>query len=198
LFSIIRTLVLCSMAAYEFALFEFPGKRVLFATILLSLMVPMAVTIIPTYLLVARLGWLNSTRGLVVPGVASAFGLFMLTQFFKDIPQEIMDAAKIDGASHFGGYWYIALPLSRNALITLAILTFMMTWGNFIWPMVVAKNAQSITVSQLINWYNDPNSFATVNSQMTAFLIAAIIPIIVYIIFQKQIVQGISITGLKG
>jgi multiple sugar transport system permease protein len=198
LFSIIGTLALCSMAAYEFALFEFPGKNVIFAIILLSLMVPMAVTLIPTYLLVARLGWLNSIHGLVLPGLASAFGLFMLTQFFKDIPKEIMDAAQIDGVSHFGGFWHIALPLSRNALITLAILTFMITWGNFIWPMVVAKNAQSITVSQLINWYNDPNSFATVNSQMTAFLIAAIIPIIVYIIFQRQIIQGISMTGLKG
>ena len=198
LVSIIGTLILCSMAAYEFALFEFPGKNSLFAIVLISLMVPLAVTLIPTYLLIARLGWLNSIRGLVVPGLASAFGLFMLTQFFRDIPKEIMDAAQIDGASHFGGYWYIVLPLSRNALITLAILTFMTTWGNFIWPMVVAKNAQSITVSQLINWYNDPNSFATVNSQMTAFLIAAIIPIIVFIIFQRQIIQGISITGLKG
>jgi multiple sugar transport system permease protein len=196
--SIIGTLILCSMAAYEFALFEFPGKNTLFAVVLISLMVPLAVTLIPTYLLIARLGWLNSIRGLAVPGLASAFGLFMLTQFFKDIPKEIMDAAQIDGASHFGGYWYIVMPLSRNALITLAILTFMTTWGNFIWPMVVAKNAQSITVSQLINWYNDPNSFATVNSQMTAFLIAAIIPIIVFIIFQRQIIQGISITGLKG
>jgi multiple sugar transport system permease protein len=197
-FSIIGTLALCSMAAYEFALFDFPGKKVLFAMILLSLMVPAAVTLIPTYLFVARLGWLNTIHGLVVPGLASAFGLFMLTQFFKDIPKEIMDAAQMDGASHFGGYWHIVLPLSRNALITLAILTFMTTWGNFIWPMVVAKNAQSITVSQLINWYNDPNSFATVNSQMTAFLIAAVIPIIVFIIFQRQIIQGISITGLKG
>jgi multiple sugar transport system permease protein len=196
--SIIGTLVLCSMAAYEFALFEFPGKNIIFSFVLISLMVPAAVTLIPTFLLVARLGWLNTTHGLFVPGIASAFGLFMLTQFFKDIPREIMDAAEIDGASHFGGFWYIVLPLSRNALITLAILTFMITWGNFIWPMVVAKNAQSITVSQLINWYNDPNSFATVNSQMTAFLIAAIVPIIVFVIFQRQIIQGISITGLKG
>ena len=196
-FSIIGTLALCSMAAYEFALFDFPGKKMMFPVILLSLMVPTAVTLIPTYLLVARLGWLNTLHGLFLPGIASAFGLFMLTQFFKDIPKEIMDAAQIDGASHFGGFWHIVLPLSRNALITLAILTFMMTWGNFIWPMVAAKNAQSITVSQLINWYNDPNSFATVNSQMTAFLIAAVIPILVFIIFQRQIIQGISITGLK-
>jgi multiple sugar transport system permease protein len=197
-FSIVGTLALCSMAAYEFALFDFPGKKIMFPVILLSLMVPAAVTLIPTYLLVARLGWLNTLHGLFLPGIASAFGLFMLTQFFKDIPKEIMDAAEIDGASHFGSFWHIVLPLSRNALITLAILTFMMTWGNFIWPMVAAKNAQSITVSQLINWYNDPNSFATVNSQMTAFLIAAVIPILVFIIFQRQIIQGISITGLKG
>jgi multiple sugar transport system permease protein len=192
------SVLLCSLAAYEFALFNFPGKKALFAIILLSLMVPTAVTLVPTFLLVARLNWLNSMRGLVIPGLASAFGLFMLTQFFNDIPKEIMDAAQIDGDSHFGIYWHVVLPLSRNALITLAILTFMMTWGNFIWPMVIAKKAEIITVSQMINWYNDPNSFATVNSQMTAFLLAAVLPIVIYLLFQRQIIQGISITGLKG
>ena len=196
--TIIGSLLLTSLAAYEFALFQFPGKKVLFAVILLALMIPTAVTLVPTYLIVAKLGWLNKMQGLVVPGLASAFGLFMLTQFFKDIPPELMDAAQIDGATHFGVYWNIVLPLSKNALITLAILTFMSTWGNFIWPMVIAKNSDIVTVSQMISWYNDPNSFMTVNLIMTAFLLAAVLPIIVYVIFQRQIIQGISITGLKG
>ena len=120
------------MAAYEFALFNFPGKKILFSLILLALMIPMVVTLVPTYLLVSDLGWINKMQGLVIPGIASAFGLFMLTQFFQDIPQEILDAGLIDGASHFGVYRYIVLPLSTNALITLAIITFIATWGNFI------------------------------------------------------------------
>lgn len=196
--TVIGSLLLTSMAAYEFALFEFAGKKILFGMVLVALMIPSAVTLVPTYLLVAKLGWVNKMQGLVVPGLASAFGLFMLTQFFKDIPRELMDAAQIDGDNHFGVYWHIVLPLSRNALATMAILTFMTTWGNYIWPMVIAKNNDIITVSQMINWYNDPNSFMTVNLMMTAFLLAAVLPIIVYIIFQRQIIQGISITGLKG
>ncbi len=99
--TIIGSLLLTSMAAFEFALFEFPGKKYLFGIILLALMIPTAVTLVPTYLLVAKLGWVNKMQGLVVPGLASAFGLFMLTQFFRDIPRELMDAAQIDGANSF-------------------------------------------------------------------------------------------------
>ena len=198
LLTVLGSLLLTSMAAFEFALFDFPGKKVLFAIVLVALMIPASVTLVPTYLLVAKFGWVNKMQGLVVPGLASAFGLFMLTQFFKDIPRELMDAAMIDGDNHFGVYWHVVLPLSRNGLVTLAILTFMTTWGNYVWPMVIAKNNDIITVSQMINWYNDPNSFMTVNLMMTAFLLAAAIPIVVYIIFQRQIIQGISITGLKG
>jgi len=196
--TVIGSLLLSSMGAYEFALFEFPGKKFLFGIVLVALMIPAAVTLVPTYLLVANFGWVNTMQGLVVPGLASAFGLFMLTQFFEDIPRELIDAALIDGDNHFGVYWHVVIPLSRNALATMAILTFMTTWGNYVWPMVVAKNNDIITVSQMINWYNDPNSFMTVNLMMTAFLIAAVLPIIIYIIFQRQIIQGISITGLKG
>jgi multiple sugar transport system permease protein len=196
--TVIGSLLLSSMAAFEFALFDFPGKKILFTLVLVALMIPTAVTLVPTYLLVADLGWVNKMEGLVVPGLASAFGLFMLTQFFEDIPRELMDAALIDGDNHFGVYWHVVLPLSQNALATMAILTFMTTWGNYIWPMVIAKNNDIITVSQMINWYNDPNSFMTVNLMMTAFLLAAVLPIIIYLIFQRQIIQGISITGLKG
>jgi len=196
--TIAGSLLVTSLAAFEFALYEFPGKKILFGIVLLALMIPTAVTLVPTYLFVTKLGWLNTMQGLVVPGLASAFGLFMLTQFFESVPKEIMDAALIDGASHFGVYWYVVMPLSRNALVTLAILTFMSTWGNFIWPLVIAKNTDIITVSQMINWYNDPNSFMTVNLEMTAFLLAAVLPITVYIIFQRQIIQGISMSGIKG
>ncbi|MBE3143406.1 MAG: carbohydrate ABC transporter permease, partial [Planctomycetes bacterium] len=137
-FEILGVLILCSMAAYEFALFNFPGKKILFSLILLALMIPTVVTLVPTYLLVSDLGWINKMQGLVIPGIASAFGLFMLTQFFQDIPRELLNAALIDGASHFQVYRYIVLPLSTNALVTLAIITFIHTWGNFIWPLDIA------------------------------------------------------------
>lgn len=196
--TIAGVLLVSSMAAFEFALFDFPGKRALFAVVMLSLMVPMAATLIPTYLLVARLGWLNTMQGLVLPGLASAFGLFMLTQFMKSIPREMLEAARLDGASHFQLYWHVALPLSRTALVTLAILTFMKTWGNFIWPLVVSQKPEMFTVSQVVSLFNSPLSHTTVDVVMTANLLAAVPPLIFFLVFQRRIVDGIASTGSKG
>jgi multiple sugar transport system permease protein len=198
LLTIAGVLLVGSMAAFEFALFEFPGKRVLFAIVMLSLMVPTAVTLVPTYLLTASLGWLSTMQGLVVPGLASAFGLFMLIQFMKTIPREMLDAAYLDGASHFQVYRHIALPVSSNALTTLAILTFMRTWGNFIWPLVVAPKPELYTVSQIVGLFNAPFSHTTVDVVMTANLLAALPPLIFFLIFQRRIVEGVVMSGSKG
>lgn len=191
-------LLVCSMAAFEFALYEFPLKRPLFFLALSALMVPLAVTLIPTYLIVVDLGWLNTLQGLAVPGMASAFGLFLLTQFMENMPRELLDAARIDGASHFGVYWRIAVPLSKNALITLAVLAFMMTWGNFIWPFVVSTRPEWYTVSVLVAGYNRHDSWVTIDTVMTVSLLAAIPPLVFYVVFQRFIVQGIAFTGMKG
>lgn len=198
LLTIAGVLAIASLAAFEFALFQFPGRRILFALVMLSLMVPLAVTIIPTYLLTARLGWLNTMQGLVVPGMASAFGLFMLVQFMKAIPRDMIEAARLDGAGHLAIYWYIALPLCRNALITLAILTFMQTWGNYMWPLIVASRPEMYTISQMVGLFNAPQSHHTVDTVMTANLLAAIPPLIFFLIFQRKIVEGIAMSGTKG
>ncbi|MET0743045.1 MAG: carbohydrate ABC transporter permease, partial [Microvirga sp.] len=198
LLTIVGVLAIGSMAAFEFALFDFPGKRALFAVVMLSLMVPTAVTIIPTYLLTASLGWLNTMQGLVVPGLASAFGLFMLIQFMKTIPREMIEAARLDGANHFQVYRHIALPLSGNALVTLAILTFMRTWGNFMWPLIVAPSPQLYTVGQVVGLFNSPYSHQTVDVVMTANLLAALPPLVFFLIFQRKIVEGIAMSGSKG
>ena len=197
-FQVIGVLFLCSMAAFEFALWEFPGKRFLFMLILMSLMIPAAVTLIPTYLLVVKLTWLNSLQGLVVPGLASAFGLFVMTQFMESLPRELLDAGQIDGLSHFGLYWVIAVPLSKSALITLAILQFIRTWGNYIWPLVIAAKQQAYTISQIVGLYNNPQTYTTVNVIMAVNLLATLPTILFYIIFQRFIVQGIATTGIKG
>lgn len=198
LLTILGVLFIGSMAAFEFALFDFPGKRMLFGLVMLSLMVPTVVTIIPTYLLVADLGWLNTMQGLVVPGLASAFGLFMLVQFMRTLPMEMIEAARLDGASHFKIYWYIALPLSRNAMVTLAILTFMKTWGNFAWPLIVAPRPDTYTAGQVVGLFNAPFSHQTVDVVMTANLLAAVPPLIFFLIFQRKIVEGIAMSGSKG
>jgi multiple sugar transport system permease protein len=198
LLTIAGILLFSSMAAFEFAQFRFPGKSLLFGIVMLSLMVPTAVTIIPTYLLTVQLGWLNTMQGLVVPGLASAFGLFMLIQFMKSIPAEMIEAARLDGANHFQIYWHVALPLSKNALVTLAILTFMNTWGNYIWPLIVAPSPHMYTVGQVVGLFNAPYSHTTVDIVMTANLLAAVPPLIFFLIFQRQIVEGIAHSGTKG
>jgi ABC-type glycerol-3-phosphate transport system permease component len=198
LLTIAGVLLVGSMAAFEFALFEFPGKRILFAVVMLSLMVPTAVTLIPTYLLTVSLGWLNTMQGLVVPGLASAFGLFLLIQFMTTIPREMLDAASVDGANHFQVYRHVALPLAGNALVTLAILTFLRTWGNFIWPLVVAPKPELYTVSQIVGLFNAPFSHTTVDVVMTANLLAVLPPLAFFLIFQRKIVDGIAMSGTKG
>lgn len=198
LLTIAGVLIIGSLAAFEFALFDFPGRKLLFGVVMLSLMVPTAVTIIPTYLLTSNLGWLNTMQGLVVPGLASAFGLFMLMQFMRAIPTDMVEAARLDGASHFQIYWHVALPLCRNALITLAILTFMQTWGNYMWPLIVSSRPEMYTVGQVVGLFNSPLSHQTVDMVMTANLLAAIPPLLFFLIFQRKIVEGIAMSGTKG
>lgn len=196
--TIAGVLLVGSMAAFEFALFEFPGRRVLFAVVMLSLMVPTAVTIIPTYLLTAKLGWINTMQGLVVPGLASAFGLFMLVQFMRSIPKDMIEAARLDGATHLQIYWHVVLPLSRNALVTLAILTFIHAWGNYMWPLIVTPSPHMYTVGQVVGLFNSPLSHQTVDVVMTANLLAAVPPLVFFLIFQRRIVEGIAMSGSKG
>ena len=191
-------LLICSMAAFEFGLFKFPGKDALFLLALSALMVPFVVTLIPTYRIVASLHWLNSIQGLAVPGMASAFGLFLLRQFMESLPHELMDAAEIDGAGHFGTYWFVALPLSYNGLITLGVLGFMFAWGSFIWPLVVNSKAQWYTVSLAVSKYLSTQSWSPPEITMTASFLAALPPVIFYVVLQRFIVQGIALTGLKG
>ncbi|MDW6023058.1 carbohydrate ABC transporter permease [Mesorhizobium sp. BAC0120] len=197
-FTIAGVLLIGSLAAFEFALFEFPGRSLLFGIVMLSLMVPTAVTIIPTYLLTSQLGWLNTMRGLVVPGLASAFGLFMLVQFMRAIPKDMIEAARLDGASHIQIYRHVALPLCRNALVTLAILTFMQTWGNYMWPLIIGTKPEMYTVGQVVGLFNSPLSHQTVDMVMTANLLAAIPPLLFFLIFQRKIVEGIAMSGTKG
>lgn len=197
-FQVVGIVLLSSMAAFEFALFKFPGKQFLFMLALLSMMIPAAVTLVPTYLLVVKIGWLNTLQGLVVPGLASAFGLFVMTQFMENLPRELFDAGEIDGLNHFGLFWQIALPLSKNAVITLAILQFVRTWGNYIWPLVIASSQKAYTISQVVGLYNNPMTYTTVNVIMAVNLLGTLPTVLFYFFFQRFILEGIAMTGIKG
>jgi multiple sugar transport system permease protein len=196
-FQILGMLVVVPMAAYEFALFKFPGRNALFLIALSALMVPGAVTLIPLYKIVAALGWVNTLQGLAVPWMASPFALFVFKQFMESLPRELLDAAEIDGASHFETYRVIALPLSTNAAVTLSVLTFMFSWGNFIWPLVISNKPDWYTVSITVSQFFAPSSHATIEVVMSAAFLAAMPPIVFYAFLQRYIIQGIALTGLK-
>jgi multiple sugar transport system permease protein len=191
-------LLIVSMAAYEFTFYDFPGKHTLFLIALSGLMMPFAVTLIPLYRIVTGLGWANSLQGLAVPGMASAFGLFVLRQFMESIPIELLDAARIDGASHFALYWRIVLPLSRNALITVSILSFIAAWGNYIWPLVITTKPEWYTISVTMAQFFGFQSYTTIEIVMASAVLAAFPPLVVYIFLQRYIIEGIAVAGLKG
>ncbi|MBV8816682.1 MAG: carbohydrate ABC transporter permease [Verrucomicrobia bacterium] len=191
-------LLIVSMAAYEFTFYSFPGKHALFLIALSGLMMPFAVTLIPLYRVVTSLGWANSLQGLAVPGMASAFALFVLRQFMESIPIELLDAARIDGASHFALYWRIVLPLSRNALITISILSFIAAWGNYIWPLVITTKPEWYTISVTMAQFFGFQTYTTIEVVMASALLAAFPPLVVYVFLQRYIIEGIAVAGLKG
>jgi multiple sugar transport system permease protein len=191
-------LLIVSMAAYEFTFYEFPGKRTLFLLALSGLMMPFAVTLIPLYRIVIVLGWGNSLQGLAVPGMASAFSLFVLRQFMESIPVDLLDAARIDGASHFAVYWRIVLPLSRNGLLTVSILSFIAAWGNYIWPLVITTRPEWYTISVAMAQFFGFQTYTTIEIVMASALLSAFPPLVIYVLLQRYIIEGIAVLGLKG
>jgi multiple sugar transport system permease protein len=191
-------ILVTSLAAYEFALFDFPGKNFLFILALSSLMMPIVVTLIPLFQVVIQLKWLNTLQGLAVPGMASALALFIFRQFMESLPRELIDAGEIDGASHFGIYRRIIMPLSGNAVLTVAVWAFVTAWANYIWPLVMLTNPKMYTVSLVAAAQVGQRSWTTVDFAMATYLISAIPPIVLYIFLQRYIIQGFSTTGLKG
>ena len=187
-----------SMAAYEFAFFDFPGKNFLFMLALSSLMMPMVVTLIPLFQVVVQLKWLNSLLGLAVPGMASALALFIFRQFMENLPRELIDAGAIDGASHFGIFSRIIMPLAGNAVLTVTVWAFVNAWANYIWPLVVLSKPELYTVSLVAASQVGQRSWTTVDFAMATYLISAIPPILLYLFLQRYIIQGFSTTGLKG
>ncbi|RSK29419.1 carbohydrate ABC transporter permease [Bacillus sp. HMF5848] len=194
--STIGQILLCSMAAYAFARLEFKGRDFIFIIYLATLMVPTQVTMTPQFILMKYLGWLDSYQGLILPGMFNAFGTFLLRQFFLGIPKELEEAAFIDGASHFRIFIQIILPLAKPALATLAIFSFMQSWNNYLWPLIVIDNPDMMTLPLGLSllqgrWETDWNL-------MMAGVVISVIPVLaVYLFAQRYFIQGITLSGLK-
>ena len=186
----------CSLAAYAFARLHFWGRDVLFYIFLGTMMVPGQVTMIPGFMVLHWLGWIDTYAALIVPGLASAFGTFLLRQFFLTIPGDLEDAAAIDGCSRFGVLWRIILPLSRPALATLAIFTFMGVFNDFLWALIVVSSEDLKTVQLGLAIFRD--RYQTDWGQLMAASVTATVPILVVFFFaQKYFIRGITLSGLK-
>jgi multiple sugar transport system permease protein len=191
-------LALCSLAGYGFARLRFPGRDVVFFLFLATMMVPAQVTMIPAFLIVRTFGWLNTYWALIVPGISSAFGIFLMRQFFLTLPRELDDAAHLDGCTDFDIYWRIALPLSAPALATLAAFAFIATWTDFFWPLLVTSTTDMRTLEVGLSLFKD--SFGATNwpLQMAAAVIVLAPVLAMFLLTQRFFVRGIALTGLKG
>jgi ABC-type glycerol-3-phosphate transport system permease component len=190
---------LYALAAYPLARLNFPGKRIIFLAILATMLMPVEATMVPLFLGLSRLRLSDTYMSLVLPVVANAFGLYLLTQFFQTIPVELRDAAVIDGASHVTILWRIILPLSKPALTTVSIFTFMASWNNFVWPFIVTNTDSTRTLpaglAALIGGVDVGTRFGI---SMASALIATLPPVVIFIALQRYFAQGISLTGTKG
>lgn len=190
-------LVFCSLAAYAFARLQFRGKNVLFAVFLSVLMVPSQLLVLPQHEIIQQLGLLNSVPALFLPGMFSAFGTFLLRQFFMALPKELEEAARIDGAGPFRIFWSIMLPLVRPALAALAVITAMWSWNDLLWPLVVNTDPETVPISAgLISL---EGQFLTDYPILMAGSVIASLPmLILYLLLQRHFVQGIALSGSKG
>jgi multiple sugar transport system permease protein len=190
-------LAVSSLAAYAFARLRFPGRNRLFLAYLATLMVPGQVTLIPNFLIVKYLGWIDSYQALIIPQIFTAFGTFLLRQFFLTIPGELEDAARIDGASALSIYWRIMLPLSGPALATLGVFTFTAQWNNFLWPLIVTNDEQMRTLT--VGLRALVGQFTVQYPLLMAGSVISVLPIlIIFLVAQRFFVRGIALTGLAG
>lgn len=195
---VILTLVLCSTAAYALTRIRFRGANVVFMLVLATFMLPIEAMMVPLYQVVSDFGLHDTLLGVLIPWIASPFGLFLLRQAFEELPQELEDAARLDGAGHFRIFFSIILPNVKTALATLALVTFLFSWNSFLWPLIVTQSpetqliqvavAQSVSPGELPNW---GETFAGVT-------IATVPLLLLFLFLQKYFVQGMAMSGLKG
>ena len=195
--AVVGVLLTSSMAGYAFTRYRFPGRRAIFLLILATMMIPSQVLMIPCFILMVHLGWVDTYAGLIAPSLVSAFGIFMMRQFMQGIPSELIDAARIDGCSEPRILWSIVMPLCRPALATLAVFTFLTNWGALLWPLIIANSSQHWTLPVALSKFTEQYISRT-NLQMAASTITFVPVLILFFLAQRQFIEGITLSGLKG
>ncbi len=189
-------LTVTSLAAYALARLRPPGSGMLFTLIIGTMMVPGQILLVPTYMLLDKIGWIDNPLALIVPPAAGAFGVFLLYQFFKNVPRELEEAAEIDGCSRLGIYWHVMLPLSRPILATLGIFVFLGSWNDFLGPLVFMDSAQQYTLPVGITMFQ--SSYATDYGLTFAACVICTLPVLgVFLVFSRQIIAGLTAGALK-
>lgn len=187
-----------TLAGYALAKYEFPGKRIIFAMIIMTMMVPFIVIVIPQYILVRDLGWLDSYQGLIIPFAISSFGIFLMRQALAGTPDEFIDAARIDGAGEWRILFQIVVPMHVPALVSLAILRFLGEWDSLLWPLVATNSAQMRTMSLGMALMQDDRYGTDLPTLMAAATMALAPVVIVYVFLQRYFIKSVSASGLKG
>ena len=191
-------LVSCSLAAFAFARMEFKGKGFLFSLFLSTTMISTQVTLVPSYLIVQKLGWIDTYQGLIVPFIANAFGIFMLRQAFMTIPLELEEASKLDGCSRLRFLWQVCLPLIKPTLAAQALFAFMGNWNAYLWPLIITNRQEMRTLQIGLRYFVSQEGGTQWGVYMAAAMIVILPVVAIYFTVQKSFVEGIATTGLKG
>jgi multiple sugar transport system permease protein len=185
-----------SLVGYALAKLRFWGREIIFVMILATLMIPTEMLVIPWYILSSSQGWINTYWGIMFPGLITAFGIFLIRQFMSGVPDELLDAGRIDGVSEFGLYWRVALPQIKPAMAALCIFTFLGNWNAFLWPMIVIQSANMRTLPVGIALFSG-EAGSLWHLIMASSALAVIPVLLVFAVLQRQIIEGIVLTGLK-
>ncbi|MBS4219064.1 MULTISPECIES: carbohydrate ABC transporter permease [Bacillaceae] len=191
------TLFSSALAGYVFASFRFRGKRIIFVAILATMMIPFQIIMIPTYLIISKLNLINNIHAIIIPYLTSAFGIFLCKQFIEGIPRDIIESARVDGASEFRTFRSLIIPQITPVLSALGIFTFMSSWNNYIWPLIVLNEETKMTVPLALVFFNSQNT-TNFNVVMSAAVLIMVPVFIVFLIFQRRFVEGLVMTGIKG
>lgn len=199
LFIVIRIICACltaTLAGYAFARLEFPGKKIMFSLVLIQMMIPAQIFIIPQYLMVSKLNWMNTTAGLVFPGMVTAFGTYLLKTGYQNLPKELEEAAKLDGCNVGQTFLFVMMPLAKSSMVSLGIFTALFAFKDLMWPMIVCTNSATTTLSAGLAKMQ--GQYGSDYPAMMAAAVLAVVPmVVIYIIFQKQFVEGIATSGGK-
>jgi len=188
-----------SIVGYALSRLRFFGRDIIFGVILFTMVIPFQITLIPMYILMVKFGWVDTYLSLIVPGMISTFGILLFRQFFMDIPQDLIDAAKIDGCGDFATLFRIIWPLSKPVIITVGIISFMTSWNDVLWPLIVIRAQELMTMPQLVTLFTvGGQAESQLGSQLAAATLLAVPIILIYAFFQRYFIESMATSGLKG